>query len=189
MAGSIDHKAVWKLVRDQHNAISRVQLLQFGFTSRAIEHRIARGRLVVEWRGVYRVGRRPLDRLGRFMAAVLACGDGAVLSHESAANLWGIRKAGLDPIDVSIPANRRIRRQGIRVHRRNPMPPTTTERTIALSQPLFTLVDLAATLEPDPLEAAINEADRRDLIRADDIAAALHQMPLFPFGSTASRCP
>jgi hypothetical protein len=69
------------------------------------------------------------------------------------------------------------------------MPPTTTERTIALSQPLFTLVDLAATLEPDPLEAAINEADRRDLIRADDIAAALHQMPLFPFGSTASRCP
>jgi hypothetical protein len=107
------------------------------------------------------------------MAAVLACGDGAALSHESAAALWGIRNGGLHPIEVSVPANRRIRLEGIRVHRRNPMPPTTTKRTIPLSRPLFTLVDLAATLPSDPLEAAINEADRLNLIDPETLEAGL----------------
>ena len=113
------------------------------------------------------------------MAAILACGDGAVLSHESAANLWGIRKGGLDPIQVSVPANRRIRREGIHVHRRNPMPPATTKCSIPLSQPLFTLVDLAGTLETDPLEAAINEADRLNLIDPETLEAGLDQVPPF----------
>src|SRR5690242_18093879 len=103
MGAPIDHKTVWRLVRQQQNVISRVQLLAFGFSTKAIRHRIARGQLVAEWPGVYRVGRRPLDRLGRFMAAILACGEGAMLSHESAANVWGIRKGGLDPIHVSVP--------------------------------------------------------------------------------------
>src|SRR4051794_14655036 len=164
MTGSIDHKAVWALIRHQHGVISRSQLLSFGISRHAIEHRIARGRLFVVWPGVYRVGPRPLTREGQFMAAILACGSGAVLSHESAAALWGIRKGGLDPIHVSIPATRRIRRDGIHVHRRNPMPPATTKWNLPLSRPLFTLVDLAATLEPDPLEAAINEADRLNLV-------------------------
>jgi very-short-patch-repair endonuclease len=177
---SIDHQAVWALVRRQHGVISRAQLLSFGFSPDAIRHRIARRRLVPEWPGVYRIGRRELDRDGRFMAAVLACGDGAVLSHESAAALWGIRKGGLKPIEVSIPANRRIRLAGIRPHRRNPMPPTTTIRTIILSQPLFTLVDLAARLETDLLEAAINEADKLNLVDPETLEAALEHIPRFP---------
>jgi very-short-patch-repair endonuclease len=160
--------------------ISRTQLLAFGFTIDAIRHRIDRGRITAEWPGVYRVGRMPLSRDGRFIAAVLACGDDAALSHESAAALWGIRKADTDPIDISIPHTRRIRLEGIRPHRRNPMPPTTTIRSICLSQPLFTLVDLAAELDPDPLEAAINEADRLNLVDPEELEAALEEMPLYP---------
>jgi hypothetical protein len=114
------------------------------------------------------------------MAAVLACGDGAALSHESAAALWGIRKGGLHPIDVSVPKNRHIGLPGIRPHRRNPMPPATTIGAIPLSQPLFTLVDLAATLESDPLEAAINEADKLDLVDPEALEAALEHIPRYP---------
>jgi len=121
-----------------------------------------------------------LTREGRFMAAVLASGPGAALSHESAAALWGIRKAGINPIHVSIPANRKIDLDGIRPHRRNPMPPTTTKRAIPLSSPLFTLVDLAAILETDPLEAAINEADKLNLVDPGQLEAALDAMPRFP---------
>jgi hypothetical protein len=65
------------------------------------------------------------------------------------------------------------------VHRRNPMPRTTTKRTIPLSRPLFTLVDLAATLPTDPLEAAINQADRLNLIDPETLEAGLDSIPPF----------
>ena len=180
MGPKIDHQAVWQLVRAQHRVITREQLRGFGFSSDAIQHRLDRKRLVAEWPGVYRVGRAPLTREGRFMAAVLACDDGAILSHESAANLWGIRKGGLDPIDISVPASRRIRLKGIRPHRRDPMPAATTKQNLPLSQPLFTLVDLAAGLETDSLEAAINEADRLNLVDPGQIERGLDRMPRFP---------
>jgi hypothetical protein len=121
--------------------------IAFGFTAKAIQHRVERRRLVIEWRGVYRVGRRPLTR---------------------------------NPIHVSVPANRRIRLKGIQPHRRNPMPPATAKCSIPLSQPLFTLVDLAATLDRDPLEAAINDADRINLIDPEALEAGLDGIPLFP---------
>jgi very-short-patch-repair endonuclease len=155
-------------------------LLGFGFSLEAIRHRIARGRLTRIWPGVYRVGQLPLTREGRFMAAILACGDGAALSHESAAALSAIRHGGTNPIHVSVRANRRIRLDGIEPHRRDPMPPTTTLGPIPLTQPLFTLIDLAATLDTDALEAAINEADRRGLIYADQIESGLEGLPRFP---------
>ena len=157
-------------------------MLAFGFSLDAIRHRIERGQLFVEWPGVYRVGRRELDRDGRFMAAILACGPGAILSHESAAALWGIRNGGAHVIHISIPATRRVRLRGIHTHRRNPMPAATTIRSIPLSQPLFTLVDLAATLRTDPLEAAINEADRLGLIDADRIEPELATIARYPGG-------
>jgi hypothetical protein len=172
MGGSIAHSAVWALIRAQHGVVSRAQLLDFGFSVKAIEHRIRSGRLRVIWPGVYAVGQLNLTREGRWMAAILAAGEGAALSHESAAALWDIYPsgrrlagAGLTPIHVSVPANRTIRLEGIKPHRRKQMPPTTTKGPIPLSQPLFTLVDLAATLGDRQLESAINEADRLGLVK------------------------
>jgi hypothetical protein len=70
--------------------ISREQLLELGFTRAGIKHRIAKRRLHVVGRGVYAVGRPELTQFGRWMAALLATGPEAVLSHTSAAALWGI---------------------------------------------------------------------------------------------------
>jgi very-short-patch-repair endonuclease len=67
------------------------------------------------------------------------------------------------------------------------MPPATTKRRIPLSQPLFTLVDIAATTETDDLEAAINAADRLGLVDPESLEAALDRMPLFP-GVGVMRC-
>ena len=74
---------VWALARRQHGVVTRRQLLELGFSREAINHRIERGRLHRVYDGVYAVGRRELTRHRRWMAAVLACGDGAALSHAS----------------------------------------------------------------------------------------------------------
>src|SRR5213080_2878946 len=95
---------VWTLARRQHGVVARRQLLELGFSRQAIDHRIRRGRLHRVHNGVYAVGRPELTRHGRWMAAVLACGDGAALSHRSAAELWGIC-AWLDHlVQVTLPS-------------------------------------------------------------------------------------
>ena len=108
---------LWPLVRRQHWVISRAQLLALGFGEEAIKHRVGAGRLHPIHAGVYAVGRPQLTRPGQFMAAVLACGEGAVLSHESAAELWGIRPRS-PRLEVTVPAQRHPRPAGLRVHRR-----------------------------------------------------------------------
>jgi hypothetical protein len=88
--------AAWACARRQHWTITRGQLLALGFTTGAVRHRLEDGRLHPVWPGVYAVGRPKLTHEGLFTAAVLACGDGAALSHESAAWLWGIVKHLVD---------------------------------------------------------------------------------------------
>jgi hypothetical protein len=77
------------LAESQHGAVSREQLVALGVGGSAIDNRVADGRLHVRHRGVYAVGHSILTREGEFMAAVLACGRGAVLSHRSAGQLRG----------------------------------------------------------------------------------------------------
>jgi hypothetical protein len=111
-------REIWAVVRRQHGVIARRQLLEFGLGAEAIKSRIATGRLHPVHRGVYAVGRPGLTREGLWMAAVLACGPGAVLSHGSAAALWGIRRP-VARIDVTVPAHVTRSRPGISVHRRD----------------------------------------------------------------------
>jgi hypothetical protein len=109
------------------------------------------------------------------MAAVLACGPDAVLSHGSAAALWGFgtERGGL--IDVSIPARRRSRMPGIRVHRRTEatLCDAAVHEGIPLTSPARTLIDQATRLGPMQLERAVNEADKLDRVRADALHASL----------------
>lgn len=150
-------------------------MLTLGFSPKSIKHRITRGRLHPIWRGVYAIGRPELTQHGRWMAAVLSCGPQAVLSHESAAALWMIRPSTSSRIDLSMPAFKTRVRPNIVVHRR----PTLTERdvtnrhAIPVTTPICTLIDIAAQLNKDQLEAAINEADRRDLADPEELRAAL----------------
>src|SRR5882757_1723288 len=93
--------AAWAAVRAQHGVVARSQLLALGYTRREVEQRLHNGRLHHISHGVYAVGRRELTPHGRWMAAVLACGEGAVLSHRSAAGLWGIGYEERGRIDVT----------------------------------------------------------------------------------------
>src|SRR6201994_292858 len=106
-------RAAWRLVRAQHGVVTRADLLALGFGPRSIEHRVKSGRLHLIARGIYAVGRPELTPHGRWMAAVLACGEGAALSHRSAAELWGIGKEARGRIDVTVRRECRIRRNGL----------------------------------------------------------------------------
>jgi very-short-patch-repair endonuclease len=187
MTPPIDHSAFWPLVRRQHGVISRAQMNALRYSDDAIRHRLRRGRLMRLWPGIYAVGRLAPTHQGLWMGAILAAGPDAALSHHSAAAMWAIHPtgrrlegAGLDPIHVSVPVDRRLRLEGITAHRRKQMPPTTTHESIPVTQPLFTLVDLAGELDDRPLEAAINEADKLGLIRPRRAAKALAGSPRTP---------
>jgi very-short-patch-repair endonuclease len=166
--------AIWALARRQHGVLARPQLLEMGVNADAIQHRIERRRLHPVWRGVYAVGRPELTRRGLWMAAVLACGPGAALSHASAAALWEIGGSVDDPIEVSVPGTIR-RRAGIVVHRRSGLAPYELTRVdeIPVTTPACTLIDLATRLGRDDLEAAINEADKHDRIDPEALCSAL----------------
>lgn len=138
------------MARRQGGVVSREQLLRLGFTKSAVEHRVRTGRLHLIVRGVYAVGRPRLSREGRWMAAVLACGPNAALSHRSAAALWGFGTEHEDYIDISVRRNSEARIRGIRCHRRPSLPPSaiTTRLNIPLTQPVQTFLDLATVTGP-----------------------------------------
>jgi hypothetical protein len=146
--------------------LTRRDLEALGFSKMAIDHRLATGRLHAISPGVYAVGRRDLTPHGRWMAAVLACGDGAVLSHRSAAELWGIGREWERRIDVSIRRRSVISRRGIRVCSRPALPSKNLTRRhgIPVTDPVQTLIDLATELKVMRLERAVNEADVLDLV-------------------------
>ena len=150
-------RSLAELARRQHGIVSRVQLAALGLSSTAIQGRVKRGRLHRVHRGVYAVGHTALTRNGRFMAAVLACGEGAALSHFSAAVLWGLVQARGQPIHVTVGKRRRCR--GIVVHDA----PLEGERLrrygIVVTTPARTIVDLADVVSRRrTLERAIDEA-------------------------------
>jgi very-short-patch-repair endonuclease len=171
----------WDLVRRQHGVITRLQLLELGLTTEAIEHRLARGRLHRIHRGVYAVGRPEVGQRGNWMAAVLSCGSRALLSHESAATLWGFwaRPHG---VDVLVPEGKVRRRPGICVHRRVGLGPEQRRVIdgIPVTDPISTLIDLAACVGHDRFDRAVNDADRLDLVDSEALRFALDATPPRP---------
>ena len=158
---------VWAVVRRQHGVISRRQLLEFGLTSKAIKHRLRIGKLRSVARGVYAVGRPELTREGHWMAAILSCGDGAVLSHSSAAALWEIGEEWERGIEVSIPRTAHLRRSELVLHRRKRLyaPDRAVHHRVPVTSPAMTIVDLACRLCEEDIVRMVNDADKRRLVR------------------------
>ena len=152
--------------------ITRPQLLGLGFTPDAVKQRIANGRLHRAWPGVYAVDRPDLSQEGFFLAAVLACGKDAVLSHMSAAALWGICRVRARTIEVSVPLARNPRCDGIKVHRRKTFD-ATRHKGIPLTSPTQTLLDIANRLDGATYERSVNEAANRDLIDPEKLRQTL----------------
>jgi hypothetical protein len=167
--------AAWALAVKQHGLVTRRQLLSIGFRSKQIQHRISRGRLRPVAAGVYAVSWARMSPKQRWMAAVLACGEGAALSHRSAAALWGIAREDVRGVDISVRRRCELRRPGIRVRSRPHLPvrQIISRDGIPLTTPARTLVDLATELGVLALERAVNEADKRDLIDPEELRASL----------------
>jgi very-short-patch-repair endonuclease len=146
------------LARRQHGVVQWAQLARRGMSARWVDHRVARGWLRRLHRGVYLVG--PLEGpYSRFMAATLAAGPGALVSHYAAAVLDGLRPPGDGPIDVTVSGRKARSRPGLRIHRAHVDPADATRRHgIPVTTPARTLLDLAATASTKDLELALNEA-------------------------------
>jgi very-short-patch-repair endonuclease len=160
------------LATRQHGVISRAQLRALGLSDSAIGRRVGAGRLHAIHRGVYAVGHLVLGARGRYMAAVLACGPGAVLSHASAAALWGLRPSAAVTVDVTVPrTGSRARRPRLRIHRPLAVPDSTTHDGIPVTTPARTILDLAATLQRRPLERLLDQAENARLTDVASLAA------------------
>jgi very-short-patch-repair endonuclease len=172
--GAICVQALWELARKQHGVVARRQLPALGFTSKAIKCALEASRLHrTEFRGVYSAGRPGLTKHGRLMAAVLWAGEGAVLSHDTAADLWGIRRQRGTTIHLSLPSSRRReKKKGVVIHRPAKV---ARDRTwgIPLTTPLRTLIDLAAKSTRHEAARLIDQADAQNLIRADSLREQL----------------
>jgi very-short-patch-repair endonuclease len=164
--------AIASLAAAQHGVISAQQLYGLGLPATTIRHRVTSSRLHRIHRGVYAVGHSRLSNEGRWMAAVLACGPGAALSHRSAAELWSIRRAprlstaagtsGQDPIDVTVPGVAgRKRHKAIALHRSSTLSASECTRRdgIPVTKPARTLADLRPVLSDAEFAAVVREAE------------------------------
>jgi very-short-patch-repair endonuclease/predicted transcriptional regulator of viral defense system len=154
----------------QHGVVSRSELSELGFGPGAIRRRRESRRLTPVHRGVYAVGHARLTRYGEWMAAVLACGGGALLSHHAAASLWGLAGRRRGPIDVTAEHGRAGRRgrAGARqlvVHRSRLGGDERAERSgIPVTSLARTLVDIAGVMDAERFQRAFEEADRLNLL-------------------------
>jgi very-short-patch-repair endonuclease len=151
------------LAAAQHGVVAMRQLRDLGLGSDAVEYRVKSGRLHRVHHGVYAVGHRKLTREGHWMAAVLAYGPDALLSHRSAAALWGIWQS-TSKIHITVPSTRR-HRHGVRAHRADLRPEDRATRDgIPVTSLARTILDLAAELSQDHMTRVIENADRAQLL-------------------------
>ena len=161
-------RAIERRSRSQHGVITLAQLETLGLSPRATRHRAAAGRLTRVHRGVYAIG--ALTGEGRWLAAVLACGDGAALSHRSAAALWGLSGNGGAEVDVTTAGRAGRGYPTIHAHRGGELRPedTTVQNGIPCTTVPRTLIDIAAVVSYRMLERAI---DRAEVLRLFDLCA------------------
>lgn len=166
------------LMAVQHGVVGRRQLQALGVRPGAIAHRMRVGRLHPLHRGVYAVGHRPMTAEGRWMAAVLACGDGALLSHRPAASLWDLLRGDGAALEVTVPVRSRGRRRpGITVHRPRALSPEDASRRhgVPVTSPARTLFDLAEVVPGPALERAVERAEVLRIFDLGSVQRVLHE--------------
>jgi hypothetical protein len=161
---------IGELAERQHGVVALRQLGAIGLSASGVRSRVARGRLHRIHRGVYAVGRPGLNGDGRRMAAVLAYGSGAVLSHRSAAGHWGLRPDNRPNVEVTVPRRSARRRPGIEVHASATLTDDdeTTHAGIPCTTVARTLADLGDVTNRRAVEQAVEQAEvfRRFDLRA-----------------------
>jgi hypothetical protein len=158
-------QALMALATRQHGVVAHRQLLRLGFSPAAIGKRTQTGRLHRRFRGVYALGRVDLPVSGLRLAAVLACGDGACLSHISNAAHLGLRRSDAVLIDVTVSGRSGIRHAGIRVHRSTTLidEDITVVDGVPCTSCARTLLDIAPLVNERSLERAVEQAEIKGL--------------------------
>ncbi len=165
---------VAKLAERQHGVFARWQLRSIGVNPRVLQGWCSAGRIFRVHRGVFAVGRAALSPEGRWLAAVLAAGPRAVLSHLSAAALWGMLAADPAVVHVSCRA-RRSSRDGIRVHHAGDLTrgDVRVERAVPVTSPARTFLDIAAMVGERRLRGALRVAERERLFAGPGLLSSL----------------
>jgi very-short-patch-repair endonuclease len=171
-------QTVASVAASQHGVVSRTQLQAAGLSSSGIQRWVERGHLHRIHRGVFAVGHPRLSAEGRWLAAVLACGPGAALSHGPAGQLLGIigRRERL-AVHVSAPTTRT--RAGIVTHRPRTLLPAdiTVRLRIPVTTGTRTIWDLATRLGPSALRRAFDQAEKHGILDRDRLAELLADCP------------
>ncbi|HEU4658280.1 MAG TPA: type IV toxin-antitoxin system AbiEi family antitoxin domain-containing protein [Capillimicrobium sp.] len=178
----IDHR-IAALAGRQHGVVAHRQLSELGLSDRAISRRLAAGRLIPIHHGVYAVGHAALSQHGRWLAAVLACGPTAVLSHGSAAALWELTSYQPSKIHVIVQTYAGLTApRGVRLHRYRSLVPqdVARRRAIPVTSVARTLLDLAPVLPRRKLERAIGQADVFGLLDIRDAERLIAAHPRRP---------
>jgi hypothetical protein len=185
IARSTSHAVDWAIAEiadSQHGNITREQLVGLGLSRDQIDRRVRAGRLPLVHRGVYSVGRPPKTAQEHAHAAVLACGEGAALSHRSALALWGLGEWRWSAIHVAVTGDRRPK--GIKVHRSSGLTgrDIRTHAGIRMTSPARTILDCARTLTDKQLNRAVNDGRRSPQahLRAWHLSDIIGRFPSHP---------
>lgn len=169
-------KEAARIAGRQHGVVAMAQLLRAGFTPARVNRWVQKGLLHREFRGAYRFGHRAPSWEARYMAAVLACGDGAVLCGSAAAYLLGALKGKPPAPEVAARTKRRVK--GVNVRRLKLQRSDTTRwRGIRTTSAARTIADLTSSLPLDDLARACHEAEVRHHVRAEAALAAASGLP------------
>jgi predicted transcriptional regulator of viral defense system len=170
---------IGQLAAKQHGVVSRRQLLDVGAGGRAIDHRLATGRLHRIRRGIYLVGHWTPPPLAEEAAALLSCGTGAALSHWTAVEIWRLisNRPGSREIHITVPGRDPGTKPGIRLHRVRALDRRDVRKVegLPVTAPARILLDLAGEASVREVERALAEAQTRRLVSRHDVIAALAQ--------------
>lgn len=178
MADPVD-RAISALAERQRGYVKRRQLLKLGVGAKTIDYRIKIGRLIPVYAGVYAVGHVPRQPLDKAFGALLASGDKAVLSHGSAATVYGIYRRWDLPFEVSVPVARRPK--GIRIHRAKlTRADVTTQLGVRATSPARTLLDMAPRLTDKQLKRAFNKLRLAVGLTQEQVSDVVARFPRHP---------
>jgi very-short-patch-repair endonuclease len=168
------------LAERQYGVVARWQLLGLGLSSATISSYVETGWLIPIHAGVYALGHRVLTLRGHLLAAVLACGPTALLSHKSAGGLWNLLATAQTSTDVTIPGTSHKPQPGIRVHRARHLHPEdiATVDDIPITSVARTVVDLGGVLRPQQRLEVIEQADRLEILDFAALQRAIDRRPM-----------
>lgn len=177
----VDH-AIARLAARQHELVERDQLLRLGLTPRQIDYRLQVGRLHRRHRTVYVVGSPQLTLEGERLAAVLAAGPDAFLTHDACCHHWRLLRRRPSRLDVTVRTPGGRSANGFVVHRHPTLRPqdTTTRLHIPVVRPARAILDLAQTASRALVIQAIDEAHVQRLARGPHLNAVLAAYPRHP---------